>query len=85
MKFAGIVLSNIGTDNIVDNNGTDLSAHTNITNVSTTTAAISGANPVPASSLGTGVASSDSWYDNVTYIGAFNGTNWAQGWTLTFQ
>ena len=85
MKFAGIVLSNIGTDNIVDNNGTDLSAHANITNISTATAAITGANPVPASSLGTGVASADAWYDNVTYIGAFNGTNWAQGWTLTFQ
>jgi len=78
------VLSSIGSNNIVDNNGTDLSGHSSITNVSTTTASITGANPVPTSSLGTGVASTDAWYDNVTYVGAFNGTNWAQGWTLTF-
>jgi hypothetical protein len=84
LKFAGIVLSSIGSNNIVDNNGTDLSGHSSITNVSTTTASITGANPVPTSSLGTGVASTDAWYDNVTYVGAFNGTNWAQGWTLTF-
>lgn len=84
LKFAGIVLSNIGSDNIVDNNAVDLSGHPSITNLSTTTAGISASNPVPGSSLGTGVASGDSWYDNVTYIGAFDATNWAQGWTLTF-
>ena len=84
LKFAGIVLSNIGSNNIVDNNAVDLSGHASITNVSTTAAGITAANPVPGSSLGTGIASGDSWYDNVTYIGAFDGTNWAQGWTLTF-
>ena len=84
LKFAGIVLSSIGSANIVDNNGIDLSGHASITNVSTATASISASNPVPVSSLGTGVASADAWYDNVTYTGAFDGTNWAQGWTLTF-
>lgn len=84
LKLAGIVLSSIGSNNIVDNNGTDLSGHANITNVSTATASISASNPVPSSSLTTGTASTDTWYDNVTYAGAFSGTNWAQGWTLTF-
>lgn len=87
LKLDGIVLSSIGTANIVDNNGTDLSGHTNVTNISTTAAGITAANPVPSTSLGTGTASADTWYDNVTYKGAFdaNGSNWAQGWTLTFQ
>jgi hypothetical protein len=84
LKFDGIVLSNIGSNNIVDNNGVDLSGHSSITNVSTTAASITSTNPVPTASLGTGVAATDAWYDNATYIGAFDGTNWAQGWTLTF-
>ncbi|MBL4593491.1 MAG: hypothetical protein JKX68_06715 [Flavobacteriales bacterium] len=84
LKLAGIVLSNIGSNNIVDNNGIGLSGHASISNISTTAAGISATNPVPGSSLGSGIASGDTWYDNVTYIGAFSGTNWAQGWTLTF-
>ena len=87
LRLAGVVLSSIGSNNIVDNNGTDLSGHANISNISTSAAGITAANPVPSSSLGTGTASTDTWYDNVTYMGAFdaNGTNWASGWTLTFQ
>lgn len=87
LRLAGVVLSAIGSNNIVDNNGTDLSGHANISNISTSAAGITAANPVPSSSLGTGTASTDTWYDNVTYMGAFdaNGTNWASGWTLTFQ
>ncbi|MBL4670151.1 MAG: hypothetical protein HRT73_00135 [Flavobacteriales bacterium] len=84
LKLAGIILSNIGSNNIVDNNGIDLSGHASVSNISTTAAGISANNPVPGSSLGTGIASGDTWYDNVTYMGAFDGTNWAQGWTLTF-
>ena len=84
LKLTGIVLSNIGSNNIVDNNGTNLSGHANITGISTSAAGISAANPVPGSSLGTGIASGDAWFDNVTYLGAFDGSNWAQGWTLTF-
>ena len=87
LKLAGVVLSAIGANNIVDNNGIDLSGHANVTNISTASSGITAANPIPSSNLGTGVASGDAWYDNVTYMGAFdvNGTNWAQGWTLTFQ
>jgi len=87
LVLADIVLSSIGSNNIVDNNGTDLSGHTNVSGISTSAAGITTANPVPSASLGTGTASSDTWYDNVTYLGAFdaNGSNWASGWTLTFQ
>lgn len=87
LKLAGVVLSSIGSNNIVDNNGTDLSAHANVSNIITSAAGITTANPIPGSSLGTGTASADTWFDNVTYMGAFdvNGSNWAQGWTLTFQ
>lgn len=86
LKLNNIVLSTVGSALIVDNNGTDLSTHSSVTNVSTNAAGITASNPIPASSLGTGVASADVWFDQVTYIGAFdaNGTNWAKGWTLTF-
>jgi len=87
LKLAGVVLSAIGSNNIVDNNGADLSGHANVSNISTASAGITAANPIPSATLGTGIASGDAWYDNVTYMGAFdvNSTNWAQGWTLTFQ
>lgn len=87
LKLVGVVLSSIGSNNIVDNNGTDLAGHANISNISTASAGITAANPIPSATLGTGIASTDAWYDNVTYMGAFdvNGANWAQGWTLTFQ
>lgn len=43
---------------------------------------------IPASGeAGNGVAPTDSWFENVTYQGAFEpaGTNWATGWTLAFS
>ncbi len=43
---------------------------------------------IPASNeANAGVAPTDSWFDNVTYQGAFQpgGSNWAEGWTLTFS
>ena len=89
LKLAGIVLSNIVADNIVSavtNPGADLSGHASVSNVSTANAGISASSPVPSASLGTGIASADTWFDNVTYLGAFdaNGRHGGQGWTLTF-
>lgn len=43
---------------------------------------------IPASGeANAGIAPTDSWFDNVTYQGAFQpgGSNWAEGWTLTFS
>jgi len=47
---------------------------------------VTAANPVPTGSLSAGTAPSDSFLDAVTFKGAFDpaGSNWAQGWTLTF-
>jgi len=47
---------------------------------------ITAANPVPTGNLPAGTAPTDPFFDAVTYKGAFDpaGTNWAQGWTLTF-
>ncbi len=86
LKLADIVMSAIGQDVVVDNNAVDLSAHASVTGLSTANAGITATNPVPSSSLGTGTASGDAWYDNATYLGAFDvsASNWAQGWTLTF-
>jgi len=86
LVLAGINLSNIGSNTIVDNNGADLSTHANVSNIITTTANISASNPTPSTNIGSGVVATDPWFESVTYFGAFdaNGTNWAQGWTLTF-
>lgn len=48
---------------------------------------ISTSNPIPTGDVSGAVAPSDSWFDNVTYKGAFepNAANWAAGWTLTFS
>ena len=48
---------------------------------------VSAANPVPpAGTAQDGIAPTDSWFDAVTYQGAFEpgGINWADGWTLLF-
>lgn len=51
------------------------------------TGVVTAANPIPASGADQGVAPSDSWFDNVTYQGAFEpgGSNWAAGWTRLFE
>jgi hypothetical protein len=45
------------------------------------------ANPIPATGANSGTAPTDSWFTNVAYQGAFEpgGSNWAEGWTLTFR
>jgi len=88
LRLDGIVLSNIGADNIVSavtNPGADLSTHPNITNVTMQNLTISASNPI-ATGLTAGTAPSDPWFTNVTYKGAFDpsASNWAQGWSLLF-
>ncbi len=39
-------------------------------------------NLVPSNSLDQGNAPTDSWFDNVTYRGAFGTSDWTDGWTL---
>ena len=46
---------------------------------------ISSTNPVPASAQSDNLAAYDTGFENVSYKGAFDNTNWAAGWTLTFK
>ena len=48
---------------------------------------VSKSNPIPTNPQTAGQAypSNDSWYDAVNYAGAIGTTNWAQGWTITFE
>ena len=46
---------------------------------------ISADNPVPSNPQTNNLASYDTGFDNVSYKGAFDNTNWAAGWTLTFS
>jgi len=43
---------------------------------------VSASNLVPSNTLSAGAAPTDSWFDNVTYKGAFGASDWTDGWTL---
>jgi hypothetical protein len=51
-------------------------------NMSSTTL-VSATNPIPTTAQ-TATAPTDSFYEAVTYKGAFGTTNWAAGWTISF-
>lgn len=70
---------------IVDSNDGDLTGHANVATQSTTATGVTTANPVPATAVSATGLSGDTFIDNVTYKGAFSGSNWAQGWTRTFN
>ncbi|MFW5721369.1 MAG: hypothetical protein ACOCWW_03200, partial [Bacteroidota bacterium] len=56
-------------------------------NIATSELEIDAENIVPAAGEASdGVATSDGWFDDVTYQGAFEpgGNNWAEGWNLAF-
>ena len=64
---------------------TDLSTHTNVGNNTVQNPGISATNPVPSNTLVTGSTPTNTWFTSVNYIGAFDGTNWASGWTMLFN
>ena len=70
---------------LVSSEGDDLSTHANINNNSVEDPGITATNPVPTATLSAGSAPSHSWFENVTYKGAFSGSNWAANWTLLFE
>ncbi len=76
----------VGVKTITDNNKVDLYGNANVKNTDTTaTPGLTIGNPVPATALtGATGLTGDSFIENVTYKGAFSGTNWAAGWTRTF-
>lgn len=70
---------------IIDSNDGDLTGHANVAAQSTASTGVTVANPVPAAAVSATGLVGDSFIDNVTYKGAFSGSNWAQGWTRSFQ
>ena len=46
---------------------------------------ITAINPVPLSAQTDNLAAYPGGFENVSYKGAFDDTNWASGWTLTFS
>lgn len=73
---------------ITTNDGTTTTAITGNANVSgnvTSSVTVTVANPVPATAVSATGLASDSFIDNVSYKGAFGSTNWAAGWTRTFN
>lgn len=70
---------------IVDSEGADITSHVNVTNNVTTSTGVTVTNPVPAAAVLATALNGDSFIDAVTYKGAFSGTNWAAGWTRTFN
>lgn len=70
---------------IVDSKGGDLTGHANVASQSTANTGITVSNPVPASAVSATGLSGDGFIENVTFKGAFSGSNWAKGWSRTFQ
>ena len=74
------------TGKIVDSKGHSMTTgYTYVYVTSTTDPGITTSNPVPAAAVSASGLSGDSFIDNVTYKGAFGGSNWATGWTRAFN
>tara|TARA_B100000809_G_C15137102_1_gene531115 strand:- start:2384 stop:3727 length:1344 start_codon:yes stop_codon:yes gene_type:complete len=83
--FYNIASGTTINDLIVSSESEDISTHANVTGNEVTNPGISVTNPVPTATLATGAASADTWFENVTYKGAFQESNWAKNWTKLFQ
>jgi len=76
-----------GKEGIAADHVSVLKSHFTDNNNAISELAINADNLIPAAGeAGNGVAATDSWFDAVTYQGAFEpaGTNWAEGWTLIY-
>jgi hypothetical protein len=83
--FYDIAIGNTVDKLIVTSEGEDVSVHTNVSGNEVTNPGVSASNPVPSATMSTTNSSTDSWFDNVSYKGAFDGSNWANNWTKSFQ
>jgi hypothetical protein len=70
---------------IVDSENASLVAHANVDDNSVVATGVTTTNPVPASATTATGLSGDTFIEDVSYKGAFSGTNWAAGWTRTFE
>lgn len=79
-------------DNIFANSGTVMVAYTGAETVSIADASntvqaaslVTGLNPIPATTQVATNLPTDAWFTSAAYKGAFDGMNWAQGWTLYY-
>ena len=92
LQLRGNLFENVSTDMlsdiIVDNNGTDLTNHPNIVGNAVTPLNMNGVLPAASIAPADWTGFSNSWFDTPTFKGAFNpngSDNWHEGWTLTDQ
>lgn len=83
LNIKGNVIDAVTT--IVDNNDVDITSHANVDDNTVVSTGVTTTNPVPASDVSATGLASDSFIENVSYKGAFSGSNWAAGWTRSFQ
>ena len=85
MMFDNVSFQGVSGDKFFYSTG-DVATHSNIKNVTESeNAGITAANPVPASQVAGGTFAADDFFQVAAYRGAFDGSNWAQGWTKSFQ
>jgi hypothetical protein len=82
--FFDIAAGTSTSDILKSSDGTSIDSHVNVNNNTVADPGITATNPIPANALGTGSTTTDNWYDNATFKGAFGTTNWATGWTMLF-
>jgi hypothetical protein len=70
---------------LVSSEGEDLSSHSNIYGNEVSNPNVSLSDPVPTTAISTTNSSTDAWFDDVAYKGAFAGSNWANNWTKLFE
>ena len=69
---------------IVSSTGEDLSTNASVTGNTVANPNISATNPV-ASGLSPGSTPSDAWFTSTSVKGAFEASNWAEGWTKLYE
>lgn len=88
LTFSGLVFSKVSSNQIVVGggktsiDGDDLTDNANVSDITVESSDLGlSASKLSPSSAYSVTASSDDFYDAVTYAGAFNGTDWTAGWT----
>lgn len=85
LTLDNITFDNVQTDFVVSSEGVDLSSQANVSNINTSgSTGITVDNPVPATKISGATVTSDEFFELNDFQGAFNGFNWALGWTKTY-
>ncbi len=85
LTLDNITFDNVSGNYVVSSTDEDLNSNANVTNITTNgSTGITALNPVPASKIDGATIAGDDFFDLNDYQGAFNGFNWALGWTRTY-